>query len=101
MQFITCRCCTLSLLSALFTCRCGHTLLLAHAKAVQLYRLKYQQSQEGRISMVISAHWGLPFDSSSKAGGPPASSNAHAAVPPAWTTVAALPASALLCFGHK
>lgn len=47
--------------------RCGHTLLLAHAKAVQLYRLKYQQLQEGRISMVISAHWGLPFDSSSKA----------------------------------
>jgi beta-glucosidase len=43
-------------------------LLLAHAKAVQLYRLKYQQSQEGRISMVISAHWGLPFDPSSKAG---------------------------------
>jgi hypothetical protein len=51
-----------------YNCRCGHTVLLAHAKAVQLYRLKYQQSQEGRISMVISAHWGLPFDPSSKAG---------------------------------
>eukprot|EP00882_Tetradesmus_deserticola_P016704 GHRQ01017859.1.p1 GENE.GHRQ01017859.1~~GHRQ01017859.1.p1 ORF type:complete len:286 (+),score=117.14 GHRQ01017859.1:118-975(+) len=47
--------------------RCGHTLLLAHAKAVQLYRMKYQQAQEGRISMVISAHWGLPYDASSKA----------------------------------
>lgn len=48
--------------------RCGHTLLLAHAKAVQLYRLKYQQAQGGRMSMVLSAHWGLPKNPKSKEG---------------------------------
>lgn len=49
--------------------RCGHTLLLAHMKAVQLYRLKYQSTQGGRISMALSAHWGLPKDPKSKEGG--------------------------------
>jgi hypothetical protein len=52
----------------LLCCRCGHTLLLAHAKAVQLYRLKYQPAQEGRISMAVSAHWGLPKDPQSAQG---------------------------------
>lgn len=52
----------------MWCCRCGHTLLLAHAKAVQLYRLKYQPLQEGRISMAVSAHWGLPRDPHSTAG---------------------------------
>jgi beta-glucosidase len=32
---------------------------------VQLYRQKYQQAQGGRISMVLSGHWGLPVDVSS------------------------------------
>eukprot|EP00877_Chromochloris_zofingiensis_P010272 jgi/Chrzof1/5499/Cz16g05160.t1 len=42
--------------------KCGHTLLLSHAKAVQLYRGKYQATQGGRISMAISGHWGLPVN---------------------------------------
>lgn len=52
----------------MFACRCGHTLLLAHAKAVQLYRLKYQPQQGGRVSMAVSGHWGLPKDPHSSAG---------------------------------
>jgi nickel-dependent lactate racemase len=43
-------------------------LLLAHAKAVQLYRLKYQEHQGGRISMAVSSHWGLPKDRNSSTG---------------------------------
>jgi hypothetical protein len=56
------------LLYAWLRVRCGHTLLLAHAKAVQLYRLKYQPQQEGRISLAISAHWGMPKNPRSAAG---------------------------------
>jgi beta-glucosidase len=44
--------------------RCGHTLLLAHAKAVQLYRQKYQAAQGGRIGMAVSGHWGRPHNAS-------------------------------------
>lgn len=47
---------------------CGHTLLLAHGRAVQLYRLKYAGAQAGRVSIALSAHWGLPADQSSAAG---------------------------------
>lgn len=52
----------------LWWCRCGHHLLLAHAKAVQLYRQKYQAAQGGRISMALSGHWGRPFNATSPEG---------------------------------
>lgn len=49
--------------------KCGHNLLLAHGKAVQLYRGKYQKQQQGRISISISGHWGRPASENSDAGG--------------------------------
>ena len=41
--------------------RCGHTLLIAHAKAVQLYRSKYQLVQKGFITMVCNIQFGEPI----------------------------------------
>ncbi|XP_059651810.1 beta-glucosidase 24-like [Cornus florida] len=46
-----------------------HHLLLAHAKAVQLYRNKYQRIQSkimGKIGIVNVVQWMLPFDTQSK-----------------------------------
>lgn len=47
--------------------RCGHHLLVAHGRAVQLYRGKYQKAQQGRISLSISGHWGRPASENSEA----------------------------------
>jgi hypothetical protein len=33
--------------------QCGHNQLLAHAKAVQLYRQKYYQQQKGQLSLAV------------------------------------------------
>ena len=43
--------------------RDGHTLLLAHGKAVQLYRAKYQPKQGGKIGMALWSEWSEPFTS--------------------------------------
>lgn len=48
--------------------KCGHNLLLAHAKAVKLYREKYLKTQDGKLSMALDGKWGYPYDPSSKAG---------------------------------
>lgn len=48
--------------------KCGHNLLLAHAKAVKLYREKYLKEQGGKISMALDGKWGYPYDPESKAG---------------------------------
>lgn len=48
--------------------KCGHNLLLAHAKAVKLYREKYLKTQGGKLSMALDGKWGYPYDPSSKAG---------------------------------
>lgn len=45
----------------------AHTLLLAHAQAVKLYRTKYQQSQQGQIGITQVSHWFVPYDPSSDA----------------------------------
>ncbi|CAE8640603.1 unnamed protein product [Polarella glacialis] len=42
----------------------GHNLLLAHGRAVELYRRAYQAKQGGRIAMVISGDHTEPFSSS-------------------------------------
>eukprot|EP00878_Enallax_costatus_P011324 GHUV01011821.1.p1 GENE.GHUV01011821.1~~GHUV01011821.1.p1 ORF type:complete len:464 (+),score=107.99 GHUV01011821.1:1274-2665(+) len=47
-------------LAAKYTC--GHNILLAHAKAVQLYREKYQATQKGRLSIALDGKWGYPKD---------------------------------------
>ena len=46
---------------------CGRNLLLAHAKAVQVYRQKYQAAQKGKIGMALWSEWSEPY--SSKAEG--------------------------------
>jgi beta-glucosidase len=40
---------------------CGHNVLLAHAKTVQMYRTKYA-SQKGRVSIALDGKWGYPKD---------------------------------------
>ncbi|KAF6266054.1 putative beta-glucosidase [Scenedesmus sp. NREL 46B-D3] len=40
---------------------CGHNLLLAHAKTMQLYRTKYA-AQKGRVSIALVGKWGYPKD---------------------------------------
>ncbi|KAL3828986.1 hypothetical protein ACJIZ3_017788 [Penstemon smallii] len=41
-----------------------HTLLLAHAEVVKLYRQKFQKSQNGKIGIVVNAIWPVPFSDS-------------------------------------
>ncbi|KAJ2993447.1 hypothetical protein HDV02_002426 [Globomyces sp. JEL0801] len=43
----------------------GHSTLLAHAYAVDLYRKKYQPIQKGKISIVLNSDWAEPFSDSS------------------------------------
>jgi len=38
----------------------GHSTLLAHAKAIQTFRQKYQKEQGGRISIAINSDWFEP-----------------------------------------
>lgn len=40
----------------------GHHLLLAHAEAVQIYRQKYQQTQDGVIGITNNCDWREPID---------------------------------------
>lgn len=47
--------------------KCGHNLLLAHGKAVQLYRAKYAQDQGGKVAMALDGKWGYPYDPNSAA----------------------------------
>lgn len=46
--------------------RCGHNLLLAHAKVYQLYEKYYKRKQGGRISMAINSFWSEPASNSKK-----------------------------------
>ena len=46
---------------------CGHNLLLAHARTVQMYRQKYAAAQGGRIGMALDGKWGTPFNPKSPA----------------------------------
>ncbi|XP_042520769.1 beta-glucosidase 13-like isoform X2 [Macadamia integrifolia] len=39
----------------------GHHQLLAHAAAVNLYRDKYQASQNGKIGITLNSHWMVPY----------------------------------------
>ncbi|KAL5220339.1 hypothetical protein ABZP36_025052 [Zizania latifolia] len=42
----------------------GHNLLLAHAKAVRLYRQQYQAAQKGQIGITQVSHWFVPYGDS-------------------------------------
>eukprot|EP01089_Gocevia_fonbrunei_P019324 TRINITY_DN6812_c0_g1_i1.p1 TRINITY_DN6812_c0_g1~~TRINITY_DN6812_c0_g1_i1.p1 ORF type:complete len:498 (+),score=101.60 TRINITY_DN6812_c0_g1_i1:57-1550(+) len=41
----------------------GHNVLLSHAKAVQIYRQKYQKEQKGEIGITVDCTWGEPLTS--------------------------------------
>lgn len=45
--------------------RCGHSILLAHAHTVKLYRENYKH-QKGKIAMVCNIMWGEPLDTSNE-----------------------------------
>ena len=47
--------------------RVGHTIILSHAAAVQMYAKEFQPSQQGDISMVLNGHFYEPFDANSPA----------------------------------
>lgn len=47
--------------------KCGHNLLLAHAKAVKLFRDKYKSKNDGKIGMALWSEWSEPWSGS--AGG--------------------------------
>ncbi|RZC51377.1 hypothetical protein C5167_019801 [Papaver somniferum] len=42
----------------------SHNLLLAHTRAVKIYRSKYEKVQKGRISISLHSDWYLPYSSS-------------------------------------
>lgn len=42
--------------------KCGHNIILAHAKAVQLYRTKYKPTQNGKLSIALDGKWGYAKD---------------------------------------
>lgn len=37
--------------------RAGHNILLAHARAVDIYRTKFQPAQNGVIGITLNANW--------------------------------------------
>ncbi|KAJ6804262.1 beta-glucosidase 12-like [Iris pallida] len=42
----------------------GHHTLLAHATAVDLYRNKFQKTQNGKIGMILDCNWMVPYSDS-------------------------------------
>ncbi|CCO32869.1 beta-glucosidase [Rhizoctonia solani AG-1 IB] len=42
----------------------GHSLLIAHAKAVKLYRGEFKSSQKGQIGVTLNCDWAEPYDES-------------------------------------
>ncbi|CAN8245162.1 unnamed protein product [Cochlearia groenlandica] len=42
----------------------AHNMILAHAKAVQIYRTKYQEEQKGSIGIVVQTTWFEPISDS-------------------------------------
>ncbi|KAG6810236.1 Beta-glucosidase 1B [Tricholoma furcatifolium] len=42
----------------------GHNLIIAHAKAVKLYRESYKPTQGGQIGITLNGDWQMPYDDS-------------------------------------
>ncbi len=40
----------------------GHSLILAHATAVKLYRDEFKSRQGGQIGIALNGDWALPYD---------------------------------------
>ncbi len=47
---------------------CGHNVLLAHGRAVQLYRAKYKARQGGKIGMALWTEWAEPYTNTPEGG---------------------------------
>ena len=48
--------------SLLSISRVGHSVILAHAHAVQLYRRDYKPTQGGVIGITLNGDWAMPYD---------------------------------------
>jgi hypothetical protein len=48
--------------------KCGHNIILAHAKTVQMYRQKYKPAQDGKLSIALDGKWGYAKDPKNPAG---------------------------------
>ena len=48
--------------------RCGHNLLMAHAKAVKVFRDGYKAKHDGRIGMALWSEWSEPWTNSTAGG---------------------------------
>ncbi|OOQ87653.1 Beta-glucosidase 1B [Penicillium brasilianum] len=46
--------------------RVGHTIILSHAAAVEIYKREFLPSQSGTISIVLNGHFYEPWDATSK-----------------------------------
>lgn len=42
----------------------GHSLLIAHAKAVKVYREEFKPLQKGQIAITLNCDWAEPYDDS-------------------------------------
>ncbi|KAF5358665.1 hypothetical protein D9758_007680 [Tetrapyrgos nigripes] len=45
-------------------CGVGHSVLLSHASAVQLYRSSFKPTQKGQIGITLNGDWQMPWDQS-------------------------------------
>ena len=48
----------------IITCSVGHSVILAHARAVALYRKQYKSEQGGVIGITLNGDWMIPYDDS-------------------------------------
>jgi len=42
----------------------GHSLIIAHARAVKLYREEFKPTQKGKIGITLNGDWAVPYDNS-------------------------------------
>lgn len=40
----------------------GHSLILAHAHAVKMYREQFKPTQKGQIGITLNGDWAMPYD---------------------------------------
>lgn len=42
----------------------GHSIILAHAHAVKIYREQFKPTQKGLIGITLNGDWAIPWDNS-------------------------------------